>query len=185
MWSRLPLTSSPPSPVTLGLPWRRAHNPYLQRTENRVLKWAATCQSKCLSYQQTSLQFISIESPEAENIAVPQEYSNLPQVFSHTRATQLPPHQDWDCTITLKEGAVPPLCSVYPLSQEEEGAMGSYVLKQLRGARIFTKLDLRRGYYLIRIKEGNEWKHSFRTLRVIGASIWSSHCPFCLPGLYQ
>ena len=35
--------------------------------------------------------------------------------------------------------------------------------EQVKGATIFTKFDLRDGYYLIRIKEGDEWKMAFRT----------------------
>ena len=34
---------------------------------------------------------------------------------------------------------------------------------RVQGARFFTKLDLRNGYYLIRIKEGDEWKMAIRT----------------------
>ncbi|KAK3507316.1 hypothetical protein QTP70_013715 [Hemibagrus guttatus] len=37
------------------------------------------------------------------------------------------------------------------------------VLEQLRGARIFTKLDLRSAYNLVQIKKGDEWKTAFHT----------------------
>ena len=34
---------------------------------------------------------------------------------------------------------------------------------RVQGAKIFTKIDLKNGYNLIRIKEGDEWKTAFRT----------------------
>jgi hypothetical protein len=37
------------------------------------------------------------------------------------------------------------------------------LLEQLRNAKIFTKIDLRGVYNLVRVKEGDEWKTTFRT----------------------
>ena len=41
----------------------------------------------------------------------------------------------------------------------------SELVNQLRGAKYFTKLDVRWGFNNVRIKEGDEWKAAFRTNR--------------------
>jgi hypothetical protein len=41
----------------------------------------------------------------------------------------------------------------------------SELIERLKGARWFTKLDVRWGYRNVRIKEGDEWKAAFRTNR--------------------
>ena len=41
----------------------------------------------------------------------------------------------------------------------------SELVHKLRGAKYFTKLDIRWGYNNVRIKEGDEWKAAFRTNR--------------------
>lgn len=41
----------------------------------------------------------------------------------------------------------------------------SELVNKLKGARYFTKLDVRWGYNNVRIKEGDEWKAAFRTNR--------------------
>jgi len=47
----------------------------------------------------------------------------------------------------------------YPLSLISE------LVSQLRGAKYFTKLDVRWGFNNVRIKSGDEWKVAFRTNR--------------------
>ncbi|CUA72046.1 Transposon Tf2-11 polyprotein [Rhizoctonia solani] len=46
--------------------------------------------------------------------------------------------------------------NVYPLP------LPNSLIKKLRGAKIFTKFDLKWGYNLVRIKEGDEWKTAFK-----------------------
>uniref|UniRef100_A0A4W5N0X4 ribonuclease H n=1 Tax=Hucho hucho TaxID=62062 RepID=A0A4W5N0X4_9TELE len=41
----------------------------------------------------------------------------------------------------------------------------SSAFERLQGASIFTKLDLRNAYHLVRIKKGDEWKTAFNTPR--------------------
>ena len=50
-----------------------------------------------------------------------------------------------------------PVLNCYP------SPLMSELRDRVHGAKIFTKLDLKSGYNLIRIKEGDEWKTAFRS----------------------
>jgi hypothetical protein len=45
----------------------------------------------------------------------------------------------------------------YPLPLMQE------LQDRTQGAQFFTKMDLKNGFHLIRIREGDEWKTAFRT----------------------
>ncbi|GBE78624.1 reverse transcriptase-rnase h-integrase [Sparassis crispa] len=65
----------------------------------------------------------------------------------------LRPCQDYRC---LNEEMVK---NAYPLPLISE------LMDQLKGASIFTKMDLRSGYNNIRVKDGDQWKGTFKTNR--------------------
>ena len=56
----------------------------------------------------------------------------------------------------LNEGTIK---NAYPLPLISE------LIDQLKGAKYFTKLDVRWGYNNIRIKDGDQWKAAFKTKR--------------------
>uniref|UniRef100_A0A3B1JLN1 ribonuclease H n=1 Tax=Astyanax mexicanus TaxID=7994 RepID=A0A3B1JLN1_ASTMX len=216
-FARLLVTVSPVHKVILGLPWLEKHNPAISWRDHELATWSTECLEECLRLTAAST---TVESPVIASIPqVPRVYSDVAEVFSKRKATQLPPHRSYDCAIDLKVGAPLPKAKVYSLSRPETAAMEEYInealrqgfirpstspassgfffvqkkdgglrpcidyrqlnsalvkysyplplvpatLEQIRGARIFTKLDLRSAYNLIRIREGDEWKTAFST----------------------
>ncbi len=209
--------------VILGHPWLAVHDPIISWNQGELAQWSAYCLNNCLT---RTLSFpclsTSIESPETgTQTSLPTVYAKFAEVFSKSKATQLPPHRPWDCAIDLLPNTSPPKSKVYPLSRPETQPMETYInealasgyirpstspaaagfffvekkdgglrpcidyrglnnvtvkyryplplvpsaLEQLREARIYSKLDLRSAYNLIRIQEGDEWKTAFLTTR--------------------
>uniref|UniRef100_A0A0W0F076 Reverse transcriptase domain-containing protein n=2 Tax=Moniliophthora roreri TaxID=221103 RepID=A0A0W0F076_MONRR len=111
--------------------------------------------------------------------------------FEKGKAERFLPARTYNHAIDLKPDFVPRNCKLYPLSpaeqveqdkflkenlQKEELNKGtvkntyplpliSELLDKLKGVTIFTKLDLQNGYNNVRIKDGDQWKATFKTNR--------------------
>jgi len=160
--------------------------------------------------------FSSTSTPPDLDI-VPPEYRDYADVFSKAKASELPPHRDYDLKIELEEGTSPPLGTLYSLSPVELSALRTFIDENLNTgfirptasshaapvlfvkkkdgslclcidfqglnkitkkdhyplplisdlldspscAKIYSKVDLRHAYHLVRIAPGDEWKTAF------------------------
>ena len=208
---------SPTSPLVLGLPWLKLHNPHIDWSTSSITNWSLFCHSHCL-HSAIPASGATTQSPP-KPVDLPSAYHHLQEVFSKDRALSLPPHRPYDCCINLLSGAPYPSSKLYNLSKPERDAMEAYITDSLktglirpssspmgagfffvakkdnslrpcidyRGlnditiknkyplplidsafgplheATIFSKLDLRNAYHLVRVKEGDEWKTGFNT----------------------
>ncbi|KAK3536906.1 hypothetical protein QTP86_027087 [Hemibagrus guttatus] len=85
-----------------------------------------------------------------------QEYHDLCEVFSKERATQLPPHRPWDCTIELLLNAMPPKCTVYPVSLPVSEAMEEYIEETLAAGFICPlTANAAAGFFFVANKDGD------------------------------
>jgi len=72
----------------------------------------------------------SISTPPDLDI-VPPEYHDYADVFNKAKASELPPHRDYDLKIDLEEGTSPPLGTLYSLSPVELSALWTFINKNL------------------------------------------------------
>ena len=93
------------------------------------------------------------ENLESGRIRVSQSQIASPFFFVKKKTADLRPVQNY---IKVNEATIK---DRYPLPLINE------LLDKLKDAQIYTKMDIRKGYYNIRIREGDKWKAAFKTSR--------------------
>ncbi|KAL0162424.1 hypothetical protein M9458_041820 [Cirrhinus mrigala] len=154
---RLFAITSPSHPIILGLPWLRQHNPNISWTHPQILHWSPECHAQCLQrvvrrpraapFRQTDLSSTTL---------LPSCYRDLLEAFSEEKASHLPPHRPYDCSIELQPGAMPTRGRVFPLSQPETEAMERYISEELAKGFIRPSTSpASAGFFFVKKKDGS------------------------------
>ena len=131
------LIPSPMSPLVLGFPWLKLHNPHIDWANSSIINWSLFCHSHCLH---SAVPPTVTRAPDPlkpiDLTSVPPEYHNVKEVFSKDHALSLPPHRPYDCAIDLLPGTPFPSSKLYNLSRPEKEAMDSYISDSLAAGLI-------------------------------------------------
>ena len=131
------LIDSPQTPLVLGHPWLRLHNPSLEWTSGKVSAWSTHCLLNCLRSASAPAAVAPQPVPEPPDLRlVPQDYHDLGPVFSKQHALSLPPHRPYDCAIDLLPGSSLPSSRLFNLSRPEREAMEVYIRDSLAAGLI-------------------------------------------------
>ncbi|KAI2661109.1 Transposon Tf2-6 polyprotein [Labeo rohita] len=177
------IISSPQSPIILGYPWLNLHGPTIAWADCTISRWSPHCRQHCLQPKANRTKAIQLPPHRPGDCAIDLMPGATPprgRIFPLSQAES-------DAMNTyiqeeLAKGFIRP--STSPASKKDGGLrpcidyrglnkvtikyryplpLVPSALEQLRSAKIFTKLDLRSAYNLIRIRAGYEWRTAFST----------------------
>lgn len=89
---------------------------------------------------EASAKSASISEP-VDLSSVPAAYHDFADVFSKSKASELPSHQSYDLEITLEDGTVPPPGVMYSLSQTELETLQTFLDENIRNSFITPSIS--------------------------------------------
>ncbi|KAK3540853.1 hypothetical protein QTP86_002348 [Hemibagrus guttatus] len=149
--------TSPANHIVLGLPWLQLHDPSISWKEGELVRWSRHCLHSCFlhtwPHPGLAMRVGQVKTLSANTL--PEVYKDLGEVFSKEKATRLPPHHPWDCTIDMLPNAMPPKNRAYPLSLPESKAMEDYIDEALAFGFIHPSTSLAAaGFFFVEKKDG-------------------------------
>ncbi len=124
------------------------------RDKGIILSWKLACHINCLV---SAVSSVSVFQDEPSDLSgVPEEYLDLRAVFSRSRATSLPPHRPYDCSIDLLPGTMPPRGRLYSLSAPEREALEKYLTESLAAEIIVpSSSPAGAGFFFVKKRDGS------------------------------
>src|SRR5467141_1215477 len=93
----------------------------------------------------TSNKLTSNSDVDTDTSRIPSEYHNYLDVFSKSKADQLPEHRPYDHSIVLEDGETPPMGPIYSLSEVELTTLREFIQENLQKGYIqLFQVTLRR-----------------------------------------
>ena len=115
--------------IVLGMPWLMKNNP--------CIDWV----KKTISFDnkhiwKTTLPTQLTIAAQKNDVILPPQYTNYTDIFSERTFNTLPPQQDFDHTIELKESFVLKVSKIYPLNPQEVDTCREFIEENLKMGRI-------------------------------------------------
>jgi len=103
-----------------------------------------------------SLTMSPIPDDQPKQTVLQSKYSDFQDVFDKNKATSLPEHRSYDCTIDLQPDTTPPWGPIYGLSEPETKALQEYIKENLANGFIqHSKSPAGAPVFFVKKKDGS------------------------------
>ncbi|KAK3523069.1 hypothetical protein QTP86_012643 [Hemibagrus guttatus] len=146
------VTSSSVNPVILGFPWLRRHDPQISWRSGELVRWSHACAEREVFCKERAARLPAHQPWDCAIDLLPNASPPRGRVYPLSLPESKTMEEYIETALAaghIRPSTSPAAASFFFVGKKDGGLRPS--LEQLRGARIFTKLDLRSAYNLVRI----------------------------------